>query len=77
MDTAQMDLFRTVCFIALMQHGKGLISKRPDYIKQKFKTSEDPLAAWQMLDFEVQRTVQKWAEYSDFPLTSCLHEIAK
>lgn len=77
MNNEQINLFRHVCFIALMQHGKGLISKSPSYIKQKMKTCQCPLAAWQMLDFEGQEKVMQWASYVNFPIKDFIHEIAE
>lgn len=77
MITEDLELFRTVCFIALMQHGEGLISKHPAYIRQKLKGIKNPLGAWQMLDEECQTVVMKWADAVGFDLTACLKEIYK
>ncbi len=77
MDQNQMELFKTVCFVALMQHGQRLTSKAPEYILKKMKTSKDPLAAWQMLDSDGQVEVWKWALLWDFPIKAIIQEIQK
>lgn len=77
MNKDQSDLFRTVCFLALMQHGEGLLSKAPKYINEKFKTSIDPVAAWNMLDVDCQSKVQDWASSWNFPLFAIIEEIQK
>ncbi len=75
MNTKILELFQTVCFLACMQHGEGLISKHPDYIQQKLRVIKNPLAAWQMLDGECQSEVVKWANAVGFDLAACLTEI--
>jgi len=77
MDSENMDLFQTLCFLACMQHGQGLIQKSPSYIREKKKIIQSPLAAWQMLDFEVQENLVLWAKAWGFPLGDCIHEISK
>lgn len=77
MNAKTRDLFQTVCFLAIMQHGKGLISKHPTYIIEKKKTIESPLAAWKMLDGEGQRKIWDWATKFGFPLEECICEISQ
>ena len=77
MDSENMDLFQTLCFLACMQHGLGLIAKSPSYIREKKKTIKSALAAWQMLDFEVQQKLFDWALEWKFPLSECIEEISK
>ncbi|MBA7582809.1 hypothetical protein ES708_24746 [subsurface metagenome] len=77
MDQNQIDLFKTVCFLVLMQHGEGLTSKAPTYIQEKMKASEDPIAAWQMLDGDGQLKVVEWAGSWNFPLGAVMEEIQK
>lgn len=77
MDPADLKLFQTVCFLTLMQHGKGLTSKAPKYIREKMKTSEELVGAWNMLDGEGQAFVCDWANEWEFPLAECLEEMSK
>lgn len=77
MDQNQMDLFRTVCFLVLMQHGEGLTSKAPKYIQEKMKASKDPIGAWGMLDGESRGKVCIWADEWHFPIMDCLEELSK
>ncbi len=77
MDQDQIELFKTVCFLALMQHGEGLTSKAPKYILEKMKASKDLVAAWQMLDVDGQILVRAWARHWNFPLVDCMREISK
>lgn len=62
------ELFQQVCFLALMQHGEGLISKSPKYIKEKMRVKKSPLAAWQMLDNDCQLVVLTWADRWNIPI---------
>ncbi len=77
MDQNQMDLFKTVCFLVLMQHGEGLTSKAPKYIQEKMKASKDPRAAWNMLDKESQLRMCDWADKWHFPLVAVIEELQK
>ena len=77
MNEEQMELFRTVCFLAMMQHGKGLSMKHPKYIREKMKVCEDPVAAWNSLDVYGQDVVTCWAHKWHFPIVECLEEILK
>ena len=55
-------------FLALMQHGQGLIDKSPDYIEEKFHTvglydgDWDPIA---ILDSEARAIYQRWEQAWD------------
>lgn len=54
-------IFRMVCFLALMQHGEGLMGKSPTYIAGKICAKESLPAAWNMLDGNCQQVVMGWA----------------
>lgn len=75
MESKDMDLFQTLCFLICMQHGEGLIAKAPAYIREKQEAIQNPLAAWQMLDGEVQVELLKWSDKWEFPIADCLKEI--
>lgn len=77
MNEEQMDLFRTVCFLVLMQHGRGLMMKAPKYIQEKMKVSEDPAHAWSMLNSEGQGKVCDWADKWHFPIAAVLEKLEK
>ncbi len=77
MDQNQMDLFKTVCLLQLMQHRDGLIGKAPKYILEKMKASKDPRAAWNMLDKEGQLRICDWADKWHFPLVAVIEELQK
>lgn len=77
MDQKDLVTFRTVCFLAAMQHGRGLITKHPKYIQEKIKACKDLVAAWNMLDGEGQAFVCDWANEWKFPIAECLEEISK
>ncbi len=75
MITKQTKLFRTVCFLVMMQHEEGLMAKAPGYIEEKMRTTETPLAAWRSLDSEGQLKVKEWARHWGFPLKDVLDQI--
>lgn len=75
MDPKQMELFKTVCFLTAMQHGKGLSMKAPSYIEEKMEACKDPVAAWNMLDAYGQQVVMCWCHKWHFPIVECLEEI--
>ncbi len=77
MHEEDIKLFRTVCFIALLQRGEGLTSKAPSYIREKKKAAEDPIGAWNMLGGNIQLLVCEWARLWKFPLDACLIEISR
>lgn len=76
MNKEQMKLFQTVCFLAMMQHGKGLSMKAPKYIREKMKACKNPVAAWDMLDGQGKGKVCVWADKWHFPIKECLDEIS-
>lgn len=53
-------LFAQVCFLTLMQNGKGVIDKSPDYIKEKEQILNYGYGAFGALDINNQRIVVKW-----------------
>jgi len=77
MDQEDLNLFRTVCFLQLMQHGEGLSSKAPKYIREKMKTSEDLIGAWNMLDNDSQLKVLEWSRHWHFPLEKVIEAISE
>lgn len=77
MDHKIIELFQTVCFLVVMQHGEGLWTKAPLYIQEKMKTIEDPAGAWNMLDDEGQMKVLRWARHWQFPLHDVVDEISR
>jgi len=75
MNEEQIKLFRTVCFLASMQHGQGLTMKSPAYIGEKMKTCSNPVDAWMMLDAEAQLVVSEWADKWHFPIVKFLEKM--
>lgn len=60
-----MNVHQAVVFSILMQHGRGIVGKSPDYVNEKvkavFRGTEDPLA---LLDGEGQQLYARW--YADW-----------
>lgn len=77
MHEKDVKLFQTVCFLALMQRGEGLTAKAPSYIREKKKTAENPIGAWNMLGGDIQLLIYEWARLWKFPLDAVLIEISR
>lgn len=54
-------MFSTVCWLVLMENGKGIIEKHPDYIFEKMAMLQMPAdIAYGRLDRENQQKVLDW-----------------
>lgn len=67
----QKEIFQHVCFGVLMD-ANGIAGKSPEYIAEKMRKKDHPLAAWQMLHPILQVRVREWAEGWKFPLDELL-----
>lgn len=53
-------VFAAVCFLVLMDNGKGIFEKYPDYIKEKHMMLDEGFAAFKYLDILNKIKVVRW-----------------
>jgi hypothetical protein len=56
------DDFAMLCFLVLMQNDEGILSKHPDYIKEKTNVLREGVQAFAHLDFPNMKKVNAWCQ---------------
>ena len=56
------DIERLVVFAILMENGRGIVAKSPEYIDEKYELAMRTVHPWRLLDINNQRKLDKWVK---------------
>lgn len=75
MKTSDAETLKAVCFAVLMQGNSGIMTKSPEYVLEKYRTSSDVFPAYVMLDAGNRQRVKEWAKEWRFPIDDIFKEL--
>ena len=75
MTSSEREFLCEIMWLALMERGLGMCSKSPEYIKEKMRRKQDPLALWQGMGLDAKSIVKCYFDRWCLPLDKLLSEI--